>query len=758
MSSIVDTVVDNLESLYKETVEAIGDVLEFAWKDVLTPVMEVAFKLLGIATDETVVSTSVITQRIFQDDNMKNVLVQMMLEKQRDGSSYSDIMFKTYMQHGATQYNSYFNNGKRNYVDFLPDVNITTVVTDPTIIKSVIDSELGINATIAQASLELPSDSQWVEWYLQENYDYHIKTNTVQYQSKSWVLMSYPYNMVTNKYDCLLYRYEDVTTIEKEITEITITNIDTLTDNKNTKVSKNVKVVGSLSGVISDTTTVISNINETIPIGTESNSTNEVIISEDTDTELYESTTLSIPTYTLSRYYIAKYYTTDPTDLKWWLLNASESPYEELNDSTVILSELDMLPVVSIRNGRVDVSPESDLERYESSRKILKTIGIDIDTVLEEVKKNPQANSLEDVFIHFAITPADDSPVISKALYDMFSFIHNDSSLITSEEDGSTFYSFTFKEDPMNMAVAWIAHPVYVKTGVIGNVGSCTHEVVKVDDSFNLICRKQMSSNTYSELVMEAISNVTIIDRGNHLGTNSSTPEREDFMIPLSYYLVKKLNPMEQAELFHRSLRITLYALEVTDLEWYETESFSRYLSVIAIAVVVMVTIISLGTATTLGAAALTLLKAALVYVGTPLALDLIYKSTDSDLIRIAATIGVIAAGSYTIGGDSFVSLLNALLVPITSIGILYEYKNNELLSKRSDFLTDAEERQQTIEDVAQQFNDKLLSVYDVARLALIEELPPDISINDYYSMALHIPSNDIYYTNSFEDMLSIEY
>ena len=85
--------------------------------------------------------------------------------------------------YGYTQFNQYYNKGLTDFVDYLPETNVTGVVIDNTKIKPILDSKEGTSVTILNSYYKTPESKDWVYWYLQETYAYRIDTNYLFYNS-----------------------------------------------------------------------------------------------------------------------------------------------------------------------------------------------------------------------------------------------------------------------------------------------------------------------------------------------------------------------------------------------------------------------------------------------------------------------------------------------------------------------------------------------------------------------------------------------
>lgn len=710
---LIKDVWDAVVDVVKDVLDVIGDVLESLWKDVLMPIVEFIVGLFGIE-DETIISTEVITQRVISDDIDESLMTKIALEYQKDESvgiidrlmAYSDVVRK--------KYGKYFTYGRDTFYNGLPDSNLQAVVIDEDLLADAIETELGggVTVTIITAMLGIPTKEEFVGYKLQRDYGYTPYNNELPYLGDTYKVTNIDYNFDTDVYDVYVTSYEDVTTEIITTTTITITSIDAVNDNKNTLVEERTLVTGTKSAVISDTTIVLSDVDELIPADSEVDSVVETTNTSISYDEVFATDKLTKPAYEPFQYYVVTYHIGNPSEWYYWAYAPGRGTYPDLdNSSNRYLDNLEMLPVVTLRNSTVNINADKEGNRYKQSKRMLDYLGIDIDQMIDGIKDNPNIEFIEDAFIHFGIKPNDTNKVISEALFRTFEYIYYDPAL--QQGTGTQAFVGTIKEGPFNSAMSWQSQSRSVISGQIGPKGTYTHRI----SGKNLIMEWQAAENQYVRLTITNLASITFIDRQGIVGTVTRDVDQDGFFVPLSMYFVEQLSPLEQYEVFNKTLLLSIYSAQVTHLRWYETKAFANFLGIVGI----IITIVTFGAGAVAGGIVAALGNAALM-LGAAMLLQLVMEATDNEVIQVLAVL----AYAYFAGGmavDALPSTATALTTNVTmfastvtaiSTGIgMYANKEMGILQNEySAWMNKVADVQEKIDDVQEGLKDYLSTGY----------------------------------------------
>jgi len=642
----MSAVVHLVKGIVGDVIHTIVSVLDVAWAGILTPVLKEIAGFFGIK-DKDVIHTNVNSQRIITNNNVvKDTITRLALRHQisPDNSVISQLSVLTSSSKG--RYHGYFEKGKNDYIDGLPTTQIKTTYADKPKIKAVIDSVYSIDCTISYADIHVPTKYEYVEFTLQGSYNYKPWNNTLIYNGKYgnqvYILDTIAYNYTNNNYDIDIHAEETRTTQDSTVTVITISaGSDSKHDTKTTDVYSRVLVTGSITGIVSDVSTKDSETSVQIAKGSESNSKTEVINSTTyAYNVVYDTQTFTIASYLPNLDYVVKYYTTSSTEWKYWIYDESTGTYPSLAYEFNVLTNLDMLPVITVRNNFINSNADKSSVRYKDSQRMMRILGLDLNTFTKEIDKNPNIKDVADVFVHFGISLNETNEIASKLLFDMFDTIQPDSA------NGSK-YHITFKEGPMNMAIAWNDMTSVIHNGVLGKLGYANHSV----SGDTLTIRKQTGPNQYTELTLHNMSNVTFIHRQGLWGTVNTHITDSNFFLPISQYHVSKYSALEQMELMMLSLRTTQYAAVIQHIKWYQTGIFAIFLQVVAVVIIVVGCVYSACSASTLGVALLTM-------AATSMALKWVFEHTHNPWLRgLAVVVAAVISGNFN--GFSNVGILS---------------------------------------------------------------------------------------------------
>jgi len=179
----------------------------------------------------------------------------------------------------------------------------------------------------------------------------------------------------------------------------------------------------------------------------------------------------------------------------------------------------------------------------------------------------------------------------------------------------------------------------------IGPINTYTHEIV----GSSLVMKKQVTAGYVTTIMLTTLGSVTYVDREGLVGLVALNLGDANFTIPLSFYIVNKLSPFEQLEIFYYALRLNFYAAQVTHLEWYQTASFFNLIRVLAIVVVVVISVATAGVGASLSTVLLTILENMAIGFALSLVLNKLLEMTDNPwlkaLIAVAAVIASVESG-----------------------------------------------------------------------------------------------------------------
>lgn len=704
--------------------------------------LELTLSVFGI-TDEEIIATEVVSQRVLTDASISDLITKVALEEQAAPDEGILTRLMAYAEVPRNMTNRYFNYGENTFLDKLPETNIRSTYIDNTAIKAAVDSQYSINSTIISSKKSVPLEDEYVGYRLHELYEYKPYNNSMNYGGYPYSVANIDYNYTNNNYDVYIQSKEDKTTVVTTRNVVTITSIDAATDNKHTEVTVTTEITSSVRGLLSSVSNTTST-DETVPIGS-------VLPSDTTTTDssteldvVWSSLVINVEAVKATNYYIVKYYYTTSGEWYWWVYEIGSGGYPALDAASSYVGNLDMLPIVTLRNSTVNTNADVNSTRYIHSKQILKYIGLDLDTIIDSVDQNPGITNIEDCFIHFGIRPQDGAnKVVSKVLFNMFDYVYEDISL---KSDGS--YLITTMEGPFNASLRWTSQTKAVVTGYIGPIGRCAH-VVNGDD---LVVKKQVTDTQYVQYTLVDLATATFIERAGLVGTKELALSNPYFSIPLSHFFVSKLSLYDQYELFYRTLLISMYSAQITHLEFYETKGFGILLKIVG----VVLAIFSFGASVALYGllyAVIYTALAALVAMGAMMLLRMVMRSTDSQFIRglaIAVYVAFAVYGASMFGSPLDASQLTsivstfgtALSATASAINVMTEVDTENLTEVQTAYESAYGSAMSEIETRQEDFA-STLTVAEVANIKLQEPVQPYIfGVDAWMYKAINIQYN----------------
>ena len=275
----------------------------------------------------------------------------------------------------------------------------------------------------------------------------------------------------------------------------------------------------------------------------------------------------------------------------YWIHPHSDLTYDLIPTHTNI-TDLEMMPLAIIRKEKTQwddlhapLSPE-----FFTTRMLMARVGLDINEFLDATGANPDISEIDDSYLNFSVQPTDVNPIVSKMLYKAWEQI-----LITSGlQSNVDTLSATIKEGDIENAIVWTGHTItFGIAGTVAAVGEYTHSIAAHD----LTMQFQKIAGAYDEIVMTDLNGLTSINYQTYHEVALCVLGDDEFTIPVSWNIFNDVPAREQMEVFQFLCRMDMNAVNVTHLEWYETEAFFDLFEFVLVVILIVVTVISFGTA-----------------------------------------------------------------------------------------------------------------------------------------------------------------
>lgn len=306
--------------------------------------------------------------------------------------------------------------------------------------------------------------------------------------------------------------------------------------------------------------------------------------------------------------------------------------------------------------------------------------------------------------------------------------------------------SYTIIQGDFNVTISYGKAIQETITGVIGDVD----EVVLVAEETNYIYRiqKQITPTTYDEIRMIGLIGFSYIRfdgdqiqlaRLDFVGSDDGGQNvANNFVVPITYGFLLSLGIVDRQHLLYQAAHIEMFAVNITELRYYETEDFLEFFDIV-LKVAAVIYVIYTGDAS--GANILfTLAKA----YGTKILLEMVMQRIllafpDSALAQALAVVIAVVATAFVGGVDMTSFGLDQALLTIdatSQVFTTYNRVQTDLINQELEELnTTSRERLEEIQDAIDEL--------DPRNPALLEYIQEQITISilapgDFYRKSLN--------------------
>lgn len=371
----------------------------------------------------------------------------------------------------------------------------------------------------------------------------------------------------------------------------------------------------------------------------------------------------------------------------WWTYESGSGIYPTVD--AIFEPEMDeeytgfanFFPITYFRHNGQSMDANRESPAYKTSTKMLGYLGMDYQSMIDAVNENPDVDQVEQAMMMMAVPANTENPLEIRYLFDFFNRARtasgappdwsktptdlrilrgNGSEINVAEE-----HSIILEDKKFKMALGYKAIFKRKRSGVIGPVGTYTHELGMeelVQKGIHTVTneevlwrstvpthtyRFQKTAGSYDEIMVHGLRMVYHI-----YGTYSDVGENDEpiLMIPVDYTVTKEYAMPDREKLYARSLHYIFNSVVITKLKWYQTEGFKAILIIVMIVITIMTygqTLKELAAAIASGSAATAMaaIKAILIVVLKQLVVGVVLKLfVKAAGIKIAFIAAVIAA------------------------------------------------------------------------------------------------------------------
>lgn len=265
-------------------------------------------------------------------------------------------------------------------------------------------------------------------------------------------------------------------------------------------------------------------------------------------------------------------------------------------------------------------------------------------------------------------------------------------------------------------------------------------------DMSSITYRKQLTETTYEEIEVHGplyshdIGGKTVLVRSLDDAIDTET-EDTGLYLPVSKRIVDQFSNMfTRSQIYQSTLSITVYALDVTKVRFYQRKLFGRLLQIAAIIFTIYTA--GAGSSTLTWATALNVVKNIVIQMIITMGLSLLVKVIGIEnalLIATVAAIGMIATGTYDSTFAGLPDAANFLALTNATFGASQIVLSDELKSLQDDYRDFLEESKAEYDKI-KEVND-MLSGQDYDLLDIITRSSNDLSWETpdmFYNRTIH--------------------
>jgi hypothetical protein len=327
----------------------------------------------------------------------------------------------------------------------------------------------------------------------------------------------------------------------------------------------------------------------------------------------------------------------------YWLYRLSEGTYPILSRPTTEFDQTGFFPVIPIRRHNVDLTAGAarDTALYTTSKKLLKKLGLDIDSLAAQLNENPDIAEIDHAYVMMGVDIQTQVPESILYLTQFFEYLANNSRYTKTHFEVSLAggkaasvnllgqlilqkipnanLPFAELDIKINIMFNYI-EPTWV-AGSIGPVGTVTstttilpqiqiphylydqgdnHEtriIYTNIDNNSITFRWQVDAVSYRQIKVHGLVHTNEVYAGKVVGTNlenSLDPDDNKFIIPIHYGIAQLMPILKRNILYQDALCLQINSYVITKVKWYQT-SFFKF---VFYAVGVIVTVVTVGGAT----------------------------------------------------------------------------------------------------------------------------------------------------------------
>ena len=424
------------------------------------------------------------------------------------------------------------------------------------------------------------------------------------------------------------------------------------------------------------------------------------------------------------------------TETKYWVYRKGDGTHPSL-DNLFFEDEVVAGSYFPFTYFRYDKKgPNTQSESYRTSKRMLKTIGMDYDLLAEQINENPDIDDVIQAMMVFGVPGVSTDKMENRYLFDYFDRQHSALFSVSDFETnasrtkysgigkllGETYAparSTVIADNRFKMALTHDGITKRLIIGSIGAQGTYTSQYQKLsgtemyfDTERNGLFpinvgrrvhtyRYQVEEEMYEEIEVLGLR-MTYYISGGHTKTGDETDDI--LLIPIDKAVSQNYSMKDRERLYARSLHFVFNSMVVTKVKWYQTGIFKAILFVVAVVITIYNPPAGLAAMGLTGAALVVAAVLYVVIVGAILqkAFSLFVRALGQD-VATALAIALLVYGGYkmiqagSISGAPWASEMLQISNGLTQA--VLQDKFEDLLGQASELQLFIEEQTKLLDD-----------------------------------------------------------
>lgn len=330
---------------------------------------------------------------------------------------------------------------------------------------------------------------------------------------------------------------------------------------------------------------------------------------------------LQVATFTMSlseldasgAYFHAKYQVAGQT--KYWLYKDNSGTYPVLDsvyvDGPAVSGSY--FPFAYFRYNKASINADPTTAAYKTTKKLVKYLGIDIDSMADSINENPGIADVEQAMLVLGVPAVSTDPMECRYLFDYFDNLHYAMGgttlagsagvlgLITGDRPKAN--TIIIKDAQFKMALDNGGIFKRMVAGSIGAVGTHTSAYAAESNPIDYVdaatgdtvsipqvtkvhrYQHQVAPGLYEEVLIQDLS-MTYFIYGDYTTTGDETDDI--LLIPIDRSLTQAYSIGDREKLYARALHLVFNSRTVTEVKWYQQSWFSTFLIIVAVVLTIM--------------------------------------------------------------------------------------------------------------------------------------------------------------------------